>query len=462
MAILDINNTSLKKDVNKIINSPDKVIFYSWEARVHNKKYNLNILKIKNFDLVRNYLRNIGDHMHIEFILAAGDFYKYFFPYKENSYITITQKPRTFTNLPIKNAKEIKATYKLVYLEKENTPLNFIEASERFNKTALDLMDFITVKCQLLDLSLEALRILYTGGTFENKTYKEILYNTVGSDSLKVKINGKPSIEAIDISDPDNTENQTMTIIPDGTPIISIPTYLQEHKKGIYNSGIGMYLQNFNSKKTWFVYPLYNTSIYKKRSYKSIFYVVPPQHFPWVEKTYLLENKVLKIVCVADKRYISDGHSRIMDTGNGFRMSAAYSYMKKPVVMKKTGPVGSRSRMNYEVSNKDALNGLNYGPMVEDEISDNPYSEYSKITSRYTDIIHLVWNNSDPDLIHPGMPAKFFYLKHDKLVSITGVIINTQTSVEMANSGLLIGIYYSNTAISVLVDKGNSLDIGEW
>ena len=58
------------------------------------------------------------------------------------------------------------------------------------------------------------------------------------------------------------------------------------------------------------------------------------------------------------------------------------------------------------------------------------------------------------------MPAKFIYLKHNKLVSIKGVIVNTQTSVVMANSGLLIGLYYSNTAVSLLVDKDNQLNMG--
>lgn len=462
MAILDISNTSLKKDVDKIINSDDQVIFYQWHATVHNEKYNLNVLKIANFDIIRDYLHNVGDHMHVEFLLASGDFYKFFFPYKENCYITITQKPRTFTNLPIANAKAIKNTYKLVYIEKHNNPVNFIEATERFNSTALDLTDFVTVRCQVLDLSLEALRILYTGGSFKNMTYEKILQNTVGADSLRVKVNGKPAIGAIDIATPDNIATQPITIIPDGTPLIKLPTYLQENRKGVYNAGIGMYLQNFNNKKTWFIYPLFNTSIYKKRTYKAIFYVIPPQHYVWLEKTYRIENKVLKVLCIADKHYVSDGHARIMDKGNAFRMSAAKSYMLKPVIMTKDGPKATRSRMNYEVSNKEIANGLNYGPMVGVGISDNPYIQYSKVLSRYNDMIHLVWNNSDPDLIHPGMPAKFYYLKHDKLVSITGIIVNTQTTVEMANSGLLIGLYYSNTAITLLVDKDNPLNSGEW
>lgn len=460
MAIGNIKTTSLWKDVDKIINANTTVVFNQFHAVIHNEKYNINVIKIGNLDVVRDYIHNIGDHVHIEFVLAAGDFYKFFFPYKDNCYMTITQKPRNLNNQVIKNVKETKLRYKILYLEKNNVPVNFMETSERMNSTALDLSNFIHVKCQLIDLNLQALRILYTGGVFKKMTYEDILYTTVGADSLKVKVNGKPAIEAIDIVKPDNQAIQPLTVIPDGTPIITLPTYLHESRKGIYSNGLGMYLQNYNNKKTWFIYPLFNTALYDTREYKAIFYVVPPQHFPWIERTYIIDNKVIKVVCTADKHYVSDGKTRVVNKGNAFRMSAAKSYMLKPVIMKTTGPVATRSRMNYEVSNGDMNDGLNYGPMSLDEISDNPFSNYSKVNSRYTDMIHLVWNNSNPDLIYPGMPAKFFYLQHDKLVSIKGIIVNTQTSVQMGNSSMLTGLYYTNTALTILVDKGNSLDKG--
>jgi hypothetical protein len=461
MAILEIKKTSLWKDVNSIINNNDTITFFRWTGQVHNSKYNLNIVKITNFDIIRDYEGNVGDHIHIEFLLALGDFIKYFFPYKENCYITITQTPRTFNDLPMPNSSgPIKATYKVVYLEKDNAPLNKIEATERFDTNALNLKDTVLIKCQLLDLSLQALRILYTGGSFTNMTYKDILYHTVGSDSLKVKVNGKPSIDAIDITEPDNNEIQTSTVIPDGTPIIKVPTYLQESRKGIYSTGLGMYLQKYNNNKTWFVYPLYNTALYATKSQKAILYVVPPEAYTWVEKTFAVVNKVVKIVCIGDKHYISDGHSKIMDKGNGFRMSSAQAFMKKPVVMKASGPEASRSRLNYEVANANVANGLNYGAVPKAEISDNPFHQYSTISKTYTDKINVVWHNSNPDLIYPGMPVKFMYLSNNQLVSITGIIIFTHTSVVMANKGLMNGIYYSNTAITLLVDKGNKLDVG--
>lgn len=462
MAILSIRHTPLWKDINSIINNSDNLYFYKWTARIHNANFNLDVIKIINFDLIRDYQNNIGDHAHIEFVLGRGDFIKYFFPFKENCYITITQTPRTFTNKSITGGTIVKTKYKMVYLEKDNEALNAIERDERFDVQALNLAGTVLVKCQLLDLSLEALRILYTGGTFKNTTYEKILYHTVGSNSMQVKVNGKPSIDAIDITPPDNNVLQPMTVIPDGTPIINIPTYLQEKRKGVYNSGIGMYLQRYNQNNTWFIYPLYNTTIYAKKTNKAILYIVPPQHFPDAEKTFKIENNTIKIVCISEKQYVSDGHSKIMDNGNGFRMSSASAYLLKPVILNKTGPIGARSRLNYEVGNKEMANGLNYGPVPDDEISDNPFVQYSTISRTYTDIITVLWLNSNPDLLYPGMPAKFIYLSGNILKTVTGVIIHTQTMVQMMNVGLLNGIYRSSTYVTLIVNKGNAIDKGPY
>jgi hypothetical protein len=462
MAILSIRHTPLWKDINNIINNTDSLYFYKWTARIHNTKFNLDVIKIVNFDLIRDYQNNIGDHAHIEFLLGRGDFIKYFFPFKENCYVTITQTPRTFTNKAFPGGPVIKTKYKLVYLEKDNEALSSIEKDERFDQQALNMTGTVHVKCQCLDLSLEALRILYTGGTFSNTTYEKIMYHTVGSNSMQVKVNGQPAIGAIDITAPDNSVIQPMTVIPDGTPIINIPTYLQEKRKGVYNAGIGMYLQRYNQNNTWFIYPLYNTTIYAKKKNKAILYVVPPQHFPDAEKTFKIEHSTIKIVCIGEKHYVSDGHSKIMDKGNAFRMSSASAYLLKPVVLHKAGPIGARSRLNYEVGNAAMANGLNYGPVPEDEISDNPFVQYSAINRTYTDFITVMWVNSDPDLLYPGMPAKFIYLSGNTLKTITGIIIHTQTMVQMMNVGTLSGVYRSSTYITLIVNKGNAIDKGPY
>ena len=112
-----------------------------------------------------------------------------------------------------------------------------------------------------------------------------------------------------------------------------------------------------------------------------------------------------------------------MNEGSGYRMPDARAYMKKPVKITENGPQASRAELNHEVIIKERSDGLNYAPVAQGGPSSNPFIERSKILQRSMAQIDLVWENSDPMLIYPGMPCKYIYLSQGKAISLKGTIL---------------------------------------
>jgi len=276
------------------------------------------------------------------------------------------------------------------------------------------------VYLELVDRSLEPLRIKTTGGAFRNVTVKDVCTALLMSESNMVTIDGKPSVAGVDVVEPDNTDTLSNVVIPHGTRLTSIPTLLQQ-RHGIYNRGIGTYFQNFNGKKMWFVYPVYDTERFDDKGKKVIFYAVPQERFPQLDKSYTIDGDLLKIAVTAQKRYVDTAEVALMNAGSGYRMPDARSFMTKPVMLGEDGPKASRANLNHEVAVKERDDNLNFAPVSG--ASSNPFQQRSAILSRSMAQIDLVWECSDVSLIYPGMPCKFMYLSRGKVISVKGTIL---------------------------------------
>jgi hypothetical protein len=234
-------------------------------------------------------------------------------------------------------------------------------------------------------------------------------------------VDGKPAVDVVDVVSADNTARLTNVVIPDDRRIPAIPTYLHE-EYGVYNRGIGTFFQRYKGKKCWFVFPLYGTERFDEPGRKAVFYSVPQEKLPQLDKSWMLEGDLLKIAVTAQRRYSDTAELSLMNMGSGFRMPDARSFMKKPVVIEGDGFRAQRERLNHEVVIKDRDDGLNYAPL-QGRASANPFKMRSGVLARYSAQLDLVWENADPDLLFPGMPCKFVHLQQGKAVTILGAIL---------------------------------------
>lgn len=442
--------------VRKIFSETQKPVRFSYTAKLHTVKEDVDIMKIVTIDIIRDYIKNVGDVVMIEFIMPLGEYAERLYPYRTNLELTIFRKQlEEVGEVFKKNSPKESERFKAVFLPEENPQLKGTDILG-FNKETLDHSAMLTIKLQLLNRSLEPLRIKTTGGIYKNTTNEDVIRGIMMGESLNVLVDGKPSVDGIDMVKADNQETQRHVIIPQGTMLTSVPSFCQEKMNGVYSTGIGTYLQSFAGKRYWFIYPFYNTKRFTENVKKVIFYVVSSKRYPEVERTYRESGDILYITITTDKSYKDKAETEQMNTGSGFRMADARSFLKKPISVTEDGPVGVRNKLNFEVAIKERIDNLNFAPLSDRKISSNPFPQYSQIAQKNGGRIDLTWNNSNPSLIYPGMPCKYVYMENDKKMEQEGVILFCHTVVQLQGQGILAKAHVTTSKLTLFVNQADA------
>ena len=453
MADYQIEHSPIWPDVTKIIYSDSKPVKFEFKGMLHTEKYDIPIFRIKTIDVERDYINNLSDYIFIEFDLPLGDYATKLYPYRGNLEFTIKRiRLQETAGGKEPNTGIFTERLKAVFNPQENRVVNASQ-TEQIDAASLNIAEWVTVKLQLLNRSIEPLRIKTVDGIYRDVTVKQIIHNLLAGESNKVLVDGKPSIDGIDIVEPDNKESRKHINIPTGTKITSIPSYLQEISCGVYNAGIGTYLQTYNKNKLWFVYPFYNLTRFSENVPKLIIYELPKERFKNSDRTYFQDGKILNIVATNETKYSDSAETDYMNNGSGVRMSDANTFMKKPIVITDKGPKGVRAHLNFEVVNEERKDGLNYAPISASRITSNPYSEYSKVLSRNIARLDITWENADPLLLYPGMPCKYVFLSKNKPVELKGILYYVHAFTALQGQGIDNNQYRTVCQLTIAVDR---------
>lgn len=453
MVNFQIEDSALWADIRSILKSSSKTVRFEYRAMLHTEVSDLVITKLISIDIVRDYVNNIGDSIIINFIMPLGDYKSKLYPYRDNLELSLKRiELEEVGTIQKKNTDAIVERFKAVFIQKSNPNISTTEA-DMIDAESLNKMDIIEVKLQLLDRSLEPLRIKTVSNVYRQVTAKKLIHSVLAGESLQVTVDGKPAIDGIDLVEPNNQEVKQHVILPQGIHITALPTYLQEKMGGVYSAGIGTYLQTYNKKKLWFVYPLFNTKRFDENVDKAIIYSVPKEKLMFSDRTYRKDANILHILATSNKMYKDTAETDYMNFGSGFRIADARSYMKKPVKLSEDGPEGSRVHLNHEVVIADRKDGLNYAPVIGENITSNPFREYSKVLARYVARLDLEWENSDFSLLYPGMPCKYVFLQKEKIIELKGIIVFVHGLISLQGTKGTEATYRSTCSLTILLDS---------
>lgn len=454
MAIFDIEKTALWTDIRDIITSGIKPVKMNYQGMLHTEFEDIPVMKIISFDLVRDYANNIGDVIHLTFKMLLGEYAVRLYPYRGNLEFSIKrttlddQGGAADPNIPITIER-----YKATFLVDDN-PIVAASELEHMDKESLNKISVVDVKLQLLNRSLEPIRIKTVTSVYKKATPMQLIHALLGGESMRITIDGKPAIDGIDIVEPDNQEPQDHVVLPNGTLITSIPTFLQERMGGVYSTGIGNYLQTYKGKKLWFVYPLYRTNRFdKSKDNRVIIYALPQERFPNLDRTYLENGSVVSILASSGKKYSDSADVGYMNDGVGFRMVDARALMNKPVKITADGIQAERTSLNHEVAALSRKDGLNFAPSLNSGPSGNPFKEYSKINARGVARLDFIWEHANPDLLYPGMPCKYMFVDNGEIVSLTGTVQYMQSLTELQGNGTTSNTYHTSAVVTLLIQQ---------
>ena len=416
-------DSTLWVEVKDIIKGVKERRLYDFRGTVHTEKEDFPVWELSSVEVVRDYMKMIAETSKIIFRIGLGDYTNRFYPYRENLEFTVKRVPlREGNNGPTNDDDVVVTRYKAIFNPANNPQVGGSEL-ETYHTESLNNTEMVEVHLELINRYVEPLRIKTTSGSYLKYKPEDIIRAVLGGESQKVLVDGKPCIDGFDLIEPDNKEVQPHVIFPHGLGITSVPTYLHENLCGVYNRGIGTFFQVFKKKKYWFVYPTFDSERFDKDVKKVIFYAVPQDKLPQLDKSFKEEGDILKVAVTAQRRYSDTAELNYLNEGSGFRMPDARSFMKKPVKITPEGPVAVRTQLNHEVVTKERTDNLNYAPMTRNGPSQNPFKYRSEVNRLTMGQIDLVWENADPELIYPGMPCKYLYLNQNKVVALKGTIL---------------------------------------
>ena len=410
-------------DVKDILEKSGTKTVYDYKGILHTEKEDIPVWDMNSIEMLRDYLNDIGEAVRVLFKVGLGDYVKRIYPYRHNLEFSIKRTPLKEAGSGKEKNKNILSTrYKAIFDTSKNPQVGVSEL-ETHDHHSLNTADIAEVYLELVDRSLEPLRIKTVGGVFQNVKMEDTIRALLGAESEKVLVDGKPSIDGVDLVPPDNKEIVSHVVIPHGTKVSMVPTILQNQVGGVYSRGLGTYFQTYEGKKLWFVYPTYDTERFNQKGRKIVFYAVPQERFPHLDRTWHQDGDLIRVLVTAQRKYSDSAELAMMNEGSGYRMADAKAFMKKPVVLSETGPQANRAKVNHEVVIKQRADGLNYAPVSQDGPSINAFLQRSKVLARSLAQLDFVWENSDPQLIFPGMPCKYNYLSQGKVVSLKGTIL---------------------------------------
>ena len=447
-----LENTTFGIIFNKITAEGKKPVRFDYEAKLHTVKDDIDTDKILTIDIYRGYDTQICDKGMISFLLPFGTYVKKLYPYRTNLEVTIKEYELEEQGDERRKDKKPKLVrYKAIFKLENNENIS-ARGYENLTKETLDNSGMVTVSLELTDRAAEPLRVITTSGTYFNKTYEEVIRGILYNESKKVLIDGKPSIDGVDIVKPENDTVNKQTLIPVGTKIINVPTFFQEKCEGLYTASVGTYLQIYREKKYWFVFPLHKHKRFTENVPKAIFYAIPQDRYEDIDRTFKEEGDLLQVLAASDRKYTDQADLNNMNEGNGLRVTDAYPMMHKPVEITPEGPRGKRARLNVEVTYNDREDGLNYQPVVDSRISINRYQEYSNVIARNTGEVVLTWKNSNPDLLYPGMPCKFIVMGKKRPIEVKGIIQLVHILISPEQDGYLKSHYRRSCMIKINVE----------
>lgn len=447
---MGFENTSLVQEVDAIFKAPGQAVNHYWtaELKVRGAEDPIEILKLLSIDIRRDYVGAYGDEIIVEIIMGGGTFAHDVYPKRAELEITLYRHPIGEVDTARDLTKDIDAQLFTAVLVDGSASALEANDPRLQSKFQGDMSQLKSVKFQLIDQALEQIRMLGVGGSFRNTTTGDLLKYLLTTRSKDLDVDEANQIVGVDMVAPHNTEPQRNIVIPHAMRFSDMPDFLAYKCAGIYNSGLGVYLQHH----TWWVFPTHDLTRYGKTPKGLTLINVPKNRYPSVERTFRKTPNQIIAICTGDVSHKDPSEKRQLNEGNGIRFTDARNIMDGFTVSENNRTVALRANNNHEFVASERPNGLNNVQVSPNRITSNVFAEMSRMAVRKGCYVQAVWQNSDPGEIFPGMPVKFMYCVKDDVFEAVGVVTQALHHIGMSQPGFANSRHTCNTALQLFLE----------
>lgn len=443
-----IENSSLQQEIANITAGGSNPVSAHWKCRIETPNGDILPIKVLSMDIERKYTENFTDNTILSVVLGMGTFTHSVYPYKDNLFVLLSRHPMSEKGEDLDNASIMTRRYKAILLTDSSEALkNTVPTTNE--KESGDRTNIFQVDLQLLDEAVEQIRLMSTGGTYVNTVPGNTVRHIVTELSKSLEVSDEEAIYGVDMVAPDNQVPREHLVIPHGTKVYDLPAYVQDMGGGIYNAGLGFYLQN----GTWYLYPELATDRFDQAPRTLTIINVPPNRYSSIEKTYRRTDNQFVVLATGDVSHLDGRNTMQLNFGTGTRYTDPNRVLDGFGDTKGNRTTITRGENNSEYQVNAREDGLVNAPVSSDAITANPFSQASRLARRQGSYVQMVWENSDPDGIYPGMPVKFMYLSNDEVMTLVGSVVGVHHYIHNTHQGLVVGRHRCNSTVVLFVKE---------
>lgn len=413
-------------------------IFFRAEVVIHTPDADFTAkdgIILREMIINRDFENNIGDHIEVRLAIPLGTFTYEIFDRIENTELTVRmqkQYHKKAQTLAEARKKRIvgEDRYKLVFLKDKNMEIPNIKV---YSKDDLNQRLPAVITCQLILRPVESIRIKTVSGNFgKARVTPDVFIKTLMStETNHIKIDGKPPLDLIEIQKADCEDIVRDLTFNSHTRVIEVPDYIQVKSVGIYNSGMGCYIQkhysDYETYKTGFwMFSLYDPD--KKERVSPDYMIYCPEttsdssSYPastFDESTKMLFLLAQRVLHIDDTREVG-----VMSGQSGFRIGNSTKMLSdRAFTITDKGPEFSKTKLSTEMVYKERDDGVQHSTNHGNYANDLHLT--SDVMKRQAKFITLLFNNLDHEVITPGKTVGITYygdnaeLGTDKKMTIT-------------------------------------------
>ena len=376
------------------------------------------IFDVEMISTQKDYLNNTADEIGMQIRLSFGNYAINVYPYRTTLRVGLKQITTTvLTSTDDNTVPPVEKFYCAVLIE-EYPALTQMQGMVAKDIHSLDQLGMFTLKLQLFDIQVQRLRATQVGDNYRQVPVQALIQGALAKSLAQVKPDPTAASYSVDVQPVDNTIIREQIPVKHGVNVLDLPNWLQ-NKIGVYASGLGSYIDN----QCWYVYRLYDTTRFNQSKRTLSIYVLPPNRFPEIEKTYSAKDDgTLSILSIGRVDFRGDNDIGYISKGNGVRYAPA-DVIDQFTVNGDGKAVASGQNNTRQFLSQQRGDGLIQAPVKAAVFTANPFTSYSELAQRKGGMVRLQWRNSKASLLTPGMPVRIIYYDKDDTKQTFGVLL---------------------------------------
>jgi len=420
---MDFQQSLIFNEFKAIAAAGDTGARWGYSVALYASGVKVNLFGIQQIVTEADYTRAFRDKMKIDVVLSEGEYLYTLLPNRRQLTLTLVRTALTEQGTALRVDGETQMLPFNAYLNDAGGPEdpNVLFGGE-FHRTAkeADLNGVRRVRLELVDPIAMAIQGWSMGVNFRKSTLLKALRGLVHHfGGLAAQSVGYNLIGA-QIDPPKNTATYNHILFPHGTLLIDALDLLHRDK-GVYSSGFSHYYH----QQYWYVFPLYDVTRYSTHQRTLTIYNIPPNKLPHIERTFRRIGKAVSVLSTGLVSPVDDTEFAQLNGGNGVRYADAGRLMDTYVT-------GSNGRAQIDASQN--INEFITDPRADgfeqvrspQRLTANQFYQTSKLAATMVQTYRVVWENSDPSVLYPGMPVRVIQMRDGEQEVFEGILAGAQ------------------------------------